>query len=127
MLAAGCSSTADHGATVERADDEGVAFERVERARPKDPEARVPAQRSAPEPKNALVVRVASDGTIHVDGNQILDDQIDNLFRAAFTRDANTQIVFEVDKNVRHGRVVQLMERAKAAGLTRLAIGTGRS
>jgi biopolymer transport protein ExbD len=32
--------------------------------------------------------------------------------------------VLKADKGVAHGRVVNLMERAKQAGLTRLAIGT---
>ena len=52
------------------------------------------------------------------------DAELDNLFRAAFTRDKNTQVVLKADKGVAHGRVVNLMERAKHAGLTRLAIAT---
>ena len=55
---------------------------------------------------------------------RIPDTEIDNLFRAAFARDKNTQVVLKADKGVQHGRVVNLMERAKQAGLTRLAIGT---
>ena len=39
-------------------------------------------------------------------------------------RDKTTQVVLKADKGVAHGRVVNLMERAKEAGLTRLAIGT---
>ena len=52
------------------------------------------------------------------------DAEIDGLFRTAFARDKTTQVVLKADKGVAHGRVVNIMERAKAAGLTRLAIGT---
>ena len=44
------------------------------------------------------------------------DAELDNLFRAAFARDKNTQVVLKADKGVAHGRVVNLMERAKQAG-----------
>jgi biopolymer transport protein ExbD len=54
----------------------------------------------------------------------IAEDDIDALFRAAFARDKTTQVVLQADKGVQHGRVVNLMERAKRVGLSRLAIGT---
>jgi biopolymer transport protein ExbD len=62
--------------------------------------------------------------SVDVGGKRIADADVDNLFRAAFSRDKNTQVVLKADKGVQHGRVVNLMERAKQAGLTRLAIGT---
>lgn len=75
--------------------------------------------------KASLVLVVPLQGDIDVGGKRIPDGEIDNLFRAAFTRDKNTQVVLKADKGVPHGRVVNLMERAKQAGLSRLAIGTG--
>jgi biopolymer transport protein ExbD len=74
--------------------------------------------------KQSLVITVPLQGDVDVGGKRIADGDIDNLFRAAFARDKNTQVVLKADKGVQHGRVVNLMERAKAAGLTRLAIGT---
>jgi biopolymer transport protein ExbD len=75
--------------------------------------------------KASLVLVIPLQGEIDVGGKRIPDTEIDNLFRAAFTRDKNTQVVLKADKGVQHGRVVNLMERAKQAGLSRLAIGTG--
>ncbi len=75
--------------------------------------------------KASLVLVIPLQGDIDVGGKRIADGDIDNLFRAAFTRDKNTQVVLKADKGVQHGRVVNLMERAKQAGLSRLAIGTG--
>jgi biopolymer transport protein ExbD len=53
-----------------------------------------------------------------------INGDVDNLLRAAFTRDKMTQVIIKADKGVQHGRVVNIMERAKGVGLTRLAIGT---
>ena len=75
--------------------------------------------------KASLVVVIPISGDVDVGGKRIADADVDNLFRAAFTRDKNTQVVLKADKGVQHGRVVNLMERAKQAGLSRLAIGTG--
>lgn len=74
--------------------------------------------------KASLVIVIPLTGEVDVGGKRIADADLDNLFRAAFTRDKNTQVVLKADKGVQHGRVVNLMERAKQAGLTRLAIGT---
>lgn len=75
--------------------------------------------------KASLVLVIPLTGDIDVGGKRIPDADLDNLFRAAFTRDKNTQVVLKADKGVPHGKVVNLMERAKQAGLSRLAIGTG--
>ena len=72
----------------------------------------------------SLVITVPLQGDVDVGGKRIGDADIDNLFRAAYARDKNTQVVLKADKGVQHGRVVNLMERAKQAGLTKLAIGT---
>jgi biopolymer transport protein ExbD len=74
--------------------------------------------------KQSLVLTVPLQGDVDVGGKRIPDAELDNLFRAAYARDKNTQVVLKADKGVQHGRVVNLMERAKQAGLTRLAIGT---
>jgi len=74
--------------------------------------------------KASLVLEIPLSGDVQVGGKAIPDASLDNLFRAAFTRDKTTQVVLKADKGVPHGRVVNLMERAKVVGLSRLAIGT---
>ncbi|MFN0247600.1 MAG: ExbD/TolR family protein [Kofleriaceae bacterium] len=74
--------------------------------------------------KASLVLLVPITGPVVVGGKAMTDPELDNLFRAAFARDKNTQVVLKADKGVQHGKVVNLMERAKTVGLTRLAIGT---
>lgn len=72
----------------------------------------------------SLVLVIPLEGDVVVGGKPMSETDLDNLFRAAFTRDKQTQVVLRADKGVAHGRVVGLMERAKQIGLTRLAIAT---
>ena len=74
--------------------------------------------------KQSLVLVIPINGDVVVGGKAMHDTDLDPLFRAAFARDKATQVVLKADKGVQHGRVVNLMERAKQAGLTHLAIGT---
>ena len=77
--------------------------------------------------KQSLVLIIPISGDISIGGKLMKDDQLDAVFHAAFQRDKATQVVLKADRGVAHGRVVNIMERAKQAGLTRLAIGTSGS
>jgi hypothetical protein len=84
----------------------------------------LPAEVQAPEDwRPSLVVQVRIDGSVRVVGKLFDDRELDNLFRAAFAHDMGTQIVLKAQKGVAHRRIVDLMERAKATGLKRIAIG----
>jgi biopolymer transport protein ExbD len=74
--------------------------------------------------KASLILTIPTQGDIDIGGKTIPDAQIDQVFAASFARDKNTQVILKADKSVAHGKVVNIMERAKNAGLTRLAIGT---
>jgi biopolymer transport protein ExbD len=74
--------------------------------------------------KASLVLEIPISGDVAVGGKRMKDSELDNLFRAAYQRDKTTQVVFKADKDSAFGRAVNLMERAKRVGLTRLAIGT---
>jgi biopolymer transport protein ExbD len=74
--------------------------------------------------KTSLVLVIPVNGQVLVGGKVMTPTELDKLFRAAFARDKTTQVVLKADKGVLHGIVVNVMEKAKAAGLTRLAIGT---
>jgi biopolymer transport protein ExbD len=75
--------------------------------------------------KPSLVLVVPVTGNIQVAGKDITDADIDKLFRNAYANNQDTQVVLKADKSVVHGRVVNLMERAKAVGLQHIAIATG--
>lgn len=72
----------------------------------------------------SLVVSVNKSGEVLVNEKQVADKDVERIFQAAFSRDANTQVVIRADSGVSHGLVVSIMERAKRVGLSRLAIAT---
>jgi biopolymer transport protein TolR len=75
--------------------------------------------------KASLVLEVPVSGDIVISGHAVKDSELDNLFQRAMIHDHNTQVIIKADTSVPHGRVVNLMERAKSKGLVHLAFGTG--
>lgn len=71
-----------------------------------------------------LVVAIAINGEIAVNDQTIAESDLEKIFRSAFARNRDTQVVIKADRGVNHGRVVGVMEQAKNVGLTRLAIQT---
>ena len=74
-----------------------------------------------------ITVAVTSDGKLVVDGKPVEPDQLRAMFDKAKAKDPETQVIVQADEATHHGRVVGVMELAKAAGLRRLAIATRRS
>ncbi len=69
-----------------------------------------------------LVVWVAADGRVAFGGTEVADAEWSGHFAAAAALDAT--VVLKADRDVPHGRVVELMDAAQAAGLSRFAIAT---
>ena len=74
-----------------------------------------------------ITVAITTDGKMFVDGKDVSADSLKAMFEAARARDPETQVIVQADEVTHHGRVVAVMELAKAAGLHRLAIATRRS
>ncbi len=72
----------------------------------------------------SLVIDIQRDGQIIVQGQAVVDKDLDRLFLSAFTQNKDTQVILKADQGVPHGRVVGVMERAKRVGLSKLAIAT---
>lgn len=73
-----------------------------------------------------VTVAITTDGNMVVDGKPVSADTLRKMFDEAKARDPETQVVVQADEATHHGRVVAVMELAKAAGLRRLAIATRR-
>jgi biopolymer transport protein ExbD len=73
-----------------------------------------------------VTVAITTEGKMVVDGKEVSADGLRRLFEDARARDTETQVVVQADEATHHGRVVAVMELAKAAGLRRLAIATRR-
>lgn len=71
-----------------------------------------------------LRVKIAAEGVLYVDDQRLsLEDLVERLRGAARTS-MDTLVVIEADENTAHKYVVEVMDRAKSAGLSRLAIAT---
>jgi biopolymer transport protein ExbD len=71
-----------------------------------------------------LVVAVLADGRAVVGGKVQSDADLETTFAASARVNPDTILVVQADKGVPHGRVVDVMETARKAGLSRLAIAT---
>jgi biopolymer transport protein ExbD len=71
-----------------------------------------------------LVVAVLADGRAVVGGKVQDDAALEATFQASAKVNPDTVLVVQADEGVPHGRVVAVMEQARKAGLTRLAIAT---
>ncbi len=71
-----------------------------------------------------LTVAVLADGRTVVAGKVLDEPALQAAFDAAHRRSPDTVVMFQADEGVAHGRVVQVMEMARRAGLSRLAIAT---
>jgi biopolymer transport protein ExbD len=74
-----------------------------------------------------ITIAITTEGKMVVDGKEVGADTLRDLFAQAHAKDAETQVIVQADEATHHGRVVAVMELAKAAGLRRLAIATRRA
>src|SRR5450432_2232582 len=69
-------------------------------------------------------VAVLKDGTLVVEGKSIDLDALKQRFLTMAKANPDAQVIIQADMGVSHGRVVEVMEAAKAVGISRLAIAT---
>jgi biopolymer transport protein ExbD len=70
-----------------------------------------------------MSVAILSDGRILLSGDVVTADELKKAFDDARVKNADTLVVVQADEGVAHGKVVEVMEMAKGAGLGQLAIG----
>jgi biopolymer transport protein ExbD len=71
-----------------------------------------------------LTVVILADGRVVVGGKVLDAAGLQAIFAEARSHGPEPLVLFQADEGVSHGRVVQVMEQAREAGLTRLAIAT---
>jgi biopolymer transport protein ExbD len=70
-----------------------------------------------------LSVAVLADGRLVLAGDIVSADELKKAFEAAKAKSPDTLVIVQADEGVTHGKVVEVMEMAKGAGLAQLAIG----
>jgi biopolymer transport protein ExbD len=70
-----------------------------------------------------LSIAILADGRTVLGGNVVSADELKGALVEAGQKNAETLVVVQADEGVPHGKVVEVMELAKSAGLAQLAIG----
>lgn len=74
--------------------------------------------------REELIVVMDKDNNIFIDEKTVSIDQLATIFTTTAQKSKNTLVIIQADQDVPHGSVVRMMDRAKKAGLVRLAIAT---
>ena len=71
-----------------------------------------------------FIIEINKDNAIFVAGKQITKDELSLLLSDAAKKNKERLVIIQADQDSIHGSVVSVMDMAKRAGLTRLAIAT---
>ena len=80
------------------------------------------AAHASPTHAGNLVVSVAEDGSLFFNGEPVDRPGLAAELKEIAARDAQSLLVIEADKAVPHGIVIQVMDSARGAGLTRIVL-----
>lgn len=70
-----------------------------------------------------LSIAILSDGRLVLAGDVVSADELKKALEDAKAKNPDTLVIVQADEGVPHGKVVEVMEMAKGAGLAQLAIG----
>jgi len=71
-----------------------------------------------------IQVWMTTEGAVYVNEQPVDSSSLRKIFLDAARSNPNTMVIIKADTGVSHGRVVSVMDQAKAVGLSRLAIAT---
>lgn len=72
--------------------------------------------------KTSLVLTIAKDGKLHLNGTASNDGAVATFIREELPKNPDLQAVIAADRAVPHGDVVHVMDLVKTAGVRRFAI-----
>ncbi|MBS1151315.1 MAG: biopolymer ExbD/TolR family transporter, partial [Myxococcaceae bacterium] len=70
-----------------------------------------------------ISVAILADGRIVLSGDVVTADELKKALDQTREKNPETLVIVQADEGVAHGKVVEVMEMAKGAGLAQLAIG----
>jgi biopolymer transport protein TolR len=76
------------------------------------------------EPEGGLHVSLGADGQIFFDGKPMLPQRVDDEFRRRAEKDPGLAVIVEGDARLDYGIVMDVLDRARIAGLTRVSLAT---
>lgn len=82
------------------------------------------ASTAEPEPEEGLRISLGPEGEIFFDGKPILPQALDDELRARASRRPDLPVLLEGDFRLSYGAVLDVLDRARLAGLTRVSLAT---
>ncbi len=82
------------------------------------------ASTAASEPEQGLKIALGPDGEILLDGRPILPRALDQELRDRAESDPSLPVLIEGDHRLQYGSVLDVLDRARLAGLTRVSLAT---
>jgi biopolymer transport protein ExbD len=71
-----------------------------------------------------VALAISADGTMQIDGEVHSLNELRRRLKATAEEDPSTMVVVRADKELAHGRVIEVMDLVRELGLTQFAIAT---
>ena len=71
---------------------------------------------------NQAILVIDKSGQIFFRGKSVQPEAVEELVKALVTEEKISKLILQADKDVRHGRVVELMDLSKSAGIQSIVI-----
>lgn len=82
----------------------------------------LPKAAKAEAARAPVSISIASDGVIYLEREAIEPEPLAARLQARARTEPEVSVVIEADTDVRHGRVVDVMDAARVAGISKMAI-----
>ncbi|MCX7943332.1 MAG: biopolymer transporter ExbD [Deltaproteobacteria bacterium] len=80
--------------------------------------------REIPKEKRSINVAVDKNGIFSISGKRYSPDELLEYFKSESKKSSDIMLVIQADRVAQHGRVVELMDMAREAGIMRIGIAT---
>lgn len=76
------------------------------------------------EPEQGMHIELGPEGEIMIDGKPVLPASLDDELRRRAGKDPEQPVLLEGDSRLGYGSVLDVLDRARLAGLTRVSLAT---
>ena len=84
----------------------------------------LPTASAAARPERERVdITISADGALYLDKEPVRGEELVSRLRALLSASTNLSVMVNADRKVEHGRVVEVMDSARIAGVPALTIG----
>jgi biopolymer transport protein ExbD len=82
------------------------------------------ASTASAEPEQGLRISLGSEGQVFLDGKPVLPQALDDELERRARKDPDLPVLIEGDHRLGYGSVLDVLDRARLAGLTRVSLAT---